>query len=61
MAVRRAEELGRPDPADDVALVVSELATNAVLHGGGRTGVDIPPLEEGLRIEVRDGSRVPPV
>ena len=34
-----AEALGRPDLADDAALVVSELVTNAMLHGGGGTGV----------------------
>jgi serine phosphatase RsbU (regulator of sigma subunit)/anti-sigma regulatory factor (Ser/Thr protein kinase) len=61
MAVRRADELGRADLADDAALVMSELVTNAVLHGGGCTGVEVLPAGEGLRIEVRDASRVPPV
>ncbi|HEV3402284.1 MAG TPA: GAF domain-containing protein, partial [Acidimicrobiales bacterium] len=60
-AVRRAEELGHGDLADDVALVTSELVTNAVLHAGGCTGVDVSPVDEGVRVEVRDGSRVPPV
>ena len=60
-AVRRAEELGRPELADDARIVVSELVTNAVLHGGGCTGVDVSLRNGGLRIEVRDGSRVPPL
>ena len=60
-AVRRVRELGRPDLADDAALVVSELVTNAILHGGGCTGIEVVVLDGGLRIEVRDGSRVPPL
>ncbi|HEX2273078.1 MAG TPA: SpoIIE family protein phosphatase [Acidimicrobiales bacterium] len=61
MAVRRAAELGRADLADDAAQVMSELVTNAVLHGGGCTGAEVVPADGGLRIEVRDASRVPPV
>lgn len=61
-AVRRcAEALGRPDLTDDVALVASELLTNAVFHGGGCTGVQVRQIPEGLRIEVRDRSRLPPM
>jgi serine phosphatase RsbU (regulator of sigma subunit) len=56
-----AEELGRPDLADDAALVASELLTNAMLHGGGCTGVQLSALPGGLRIEVRDRSRLPPM
>jgi serine phosphatase RsbU (regulator of sigma subunit) len=59
--VRRARELGRADLAADSALVVSELAANALLHGGGCTGVEMSSIDGGLRIEVRDGSRVPPM
>ena len=59
--VRCAEALGRPDLADDAALVVSELVTNAILHGGGCTGIETKAVDGGLRIEVRDGSRVPPL
>lgn len=61
IAAQKADELGRGDLADDAALVMSELVTNAVLHGGGCTGLDVLAGDEGLRIEVRDGSRVPPV
>jgi serine phosphatase RsbU (regulator of sigma subunit)/anti-sigma regulatory factor (Ser/Thr protein kinase) len=61
MAAQKADDLGRSDLADDAALVMSELVTNAVLHGGGCTGVEVLAAGPGLRIEVRDGSRVPPV
>ncbi len=58
---RRAEDLGQEDLADDGALVLSELVSNAVLHGGGCTGIEIEAVDGGLRIEVRDASRVPPI
>ncbi|MFP5319851.1 MAG: SpoIIE family protein phosphatase [Acidimicrobiia bacterium] len=60
-AVSRCAELGRPDLADDAALVMGELVTNALLHGGGCTGVGLEAIPEGVRIEVRDGSRLPPM
>lgn len=60
-AVRWAEECGRADLADDAALVISELVTNAFLHGRGCRGVDVSEIEDGLRVEVRDRSRIPPV
>ena len=60
-AVRRCNDLGRPDLADDAALVVGELVTNALLHGGGCTGVKVELAENGVRIEVRDASRLPPL
>ncbi len=41
--------------ADSAALVVSELATNAVLHGGTPFSVTLSALAHGLRISVRDG------
>lgn len=49
-----ADELGRPELADDAALVATELVTNAVLHGGGCTGVQLRAVEGGIRVEVRD-------
>ena len=58
---RRAQELGQEDLADDGALVLSELVSNAVLHGGGCTGIEIAEIDAGLRLEVRDASRVPPM
>ncbi|WP_406193631.1 ATP-binding protein [Kitasatospora sp. NBC_01560] len=47
--------------ADDVLLVVSELVTNAVRHGGGRIELRLRPSPPGLRVEVSDGSTEPPV
>ena len=38
---QRATELGHEELADDAGLVLSELVTNAMLHGGGCTGVEI--------------------
>ncbi|MDQ1538242.1 MAG: hypothetical protein QOE58_2635 [Actinomycetota bacterium] len=58
---QRASELGHDGLADDAKLVLSELVTNAILHGGGCTGVDILSIGDGLRIEVRDESRIPPI
>ena len=60
-ATERTVELGRADLAGDVALVVSELVTNALLHGGGCTGVTTTLLEDGVRVEVRDRSQLPPL
>jgi anti-sigma regulatory factor (Ser/Thr protein kinase) len=60
-AIRRVRELGRTDLTTDVALVVTELVTNAVLHGGGCSSVDISLAAAGVRVEVGDRSRVPPV
>jgi anti-sigma regulatory factor (Ser/Thr protein kinase) len=48
--------------AEDAALAVSELVTNAVLHAGSEVGVSLRRLGRGMRIEVRDGSdRIPVV
>jgi serine phosphatase RsbU (regulator of sigma subunit)/anti-sigma regulatory factor (Ser/Thr protein kinase) len=60
-AVDVARDLGRRDLVHDVGAVVSELATNAMLHGGGIVGVNVVRTGTGVRIEVRDRSRVPPV
>jgi MEDS: MEthanogen/methylotroph, DcmR Sensory domain len=38
----------------DVALVLSELATNAVVHAGSAFAVSIKPEEKGLRVSVGD-------
>jgi anti-sigma regulatory factor (Ser/Thr protein kinase) len=48
--------------AEDVLLLVSELATNAVLHARSDFVVDIRALPERVRVEVSDGnSRLPTV
>ncbi|AJE85444.1 hypothetical protein SLNWT_5068 [Streptomyces albus] len=45
---------------DEVALVVSELVTNAVRYGGGLpVGLRVHVPDGALRVEVRDGSPVP--
>jgi anti-sigma regulatory factor (Ser/Thr protein kinase) len=42
--------------ADTVALLVSEVATNALVHGEGRVRVRVRPTSDGLRVEVHDDS-----
>ncbi|MBE4737426.1 MULTISPECIES: ATP-binding protein [Streptomyces] len=45
----------------DLILVVSELVTNAVRHGGGLAGFDVALTPEGVRLAVRDHSAAVPV
>lgn len=45
----------------DLILVVSELVTNAVRHGGGIAGFDVTLTAEGVRLSVRDHSAALPV
>ena len=47
--------------ADDVLLLVSELVTNACLHAGGPTELALHCTPERLRVEVSDGSGLPPI
>ena len=54
-------DLGRADLIDDAVLIASELATNAMLHAGGLSAAKVAPAGEGVRIEVHDRTRVPPV
>ncbi|HVF74044.1 MAG TPA: ATP-binding SpoIIE family protein phosphatase [Acidimicrobiales bacterium] len=61
LAVQRAVEAGRADVADDLALVASELVTNALFHGGGCRGIEFAAVADGVRIEVRDHTTAPPV
>jgi anti-sigma regulatory factor (Ser/Thr protein kinase) len=42
------------DRVEDVALVVSELVTNAILHGLGNVTLDVVVENGGVRIEVGD-------
>jgi hypothetical protein len=46
---------------DAVALLVSELTTNAVVHAGTSFTVTISASDRSLRVEVSDGSGDPPV
>ena len=46
---------------DTVSLLVSEVATNALVHGVGQVLVRVVPTDGGVRIEVVDGSPSLPV
>lgn len=54
-----SEFVGRVAPAllDDVALVVSELVTNAVLHGEPPARMRLMKLADGIRVEIDDAGR----
>jgi anti-sigma regulatory factor (Ser/Thr protein kinase) len=53
---RDAVERGRATVrVDDVALVVSELVTNAVLHGEGDITLDVVVAADAVRVSVADG------
>lgn len=48
------------DRLDDANLVVSELVTNAALHGGGRCRLRLSTEDDRITVEVRDdSSRLP--
>ena len=61
-AVAACAALGWADSADTVGLLVSEVATNAVLHAYGPE-IRVRVLDRGpwLRVEVVDGSQALPV
>ena len=59
-AVDAVRRLGAGDLADDVALVVTELAANAIVHAGTGFTVDLAAGPDVLRISVRDASPLPP-
>jgi anti-sigma regulatory factor (Ser/Thr protein kinase) len=46
---------------DDVALVVSELVTNAVMHAGGTITVELHRLDHSVRVVVADDSVALPI
>jgi hypothetical protein len=52
--------LGAADLADDTALVVTELAANAIVHAQTGFTVDLSAGPDVLRIAVRDASPLPP-
>ncbi|MFI1167420.1 ATP-binding protein [Streptomyces sp. NPDC020801] len=55
---RRARE----EDVADLLLIVSELVTNAIRHGGGLAAFDVVPAQHGVRLAARDHSDVvPPV
>jgi anti-sigma regulatory factor (Ser/Thr protein kinase) len=51
---------GRDDVTDDVTLLVSELVTNAMLHARSDIALVVVAERGRLRVEVQDGSPVPP-
>jgi len=58
-AVDAVRRLGAADLADDAALVVTELAANAVVHAHTGFTVDLAVGQDVLRISVRDASPLP--
>ena len=59
-AVDAVRRLGAADLADDTALVVTELAANAIVHAQTGFAVDLSVGPDVLRITVRDASPLPP-
>jgi hypothetical protein len=58
--VDAVRSLGAADLADDAALIVTELAANAVVHAQTGFTVDLTVGPDVLRISVRDASPLPP-
>jgi DcmR-like sensory protein len=58
-AVAALREWGLADIADDAALVVTELAANAIVHAGSAFTVILSARGNVLRIAVRDGCPLP--
>ncbi|MFH8801834.1 ATP-binding protein [Streptomyces sp. NPDC017936] len=51
----------REEDVIDLLLVVSEMVTNAIRHGGGLAGFEVTPAPDGIRLAVHDHSdAVPP-
>jgi MEDS: MEthanogen/methylotroph, DcmR Sensory domain len=59
-AVDAVRRLGAADLSDDVALVVTELAANAIVHAQTGFTVDLSAGRDVLRIAVRDACPLPP-
>jgi anti-sigma regulatory factor (Ser/Thr protein kinase) len=59
--VGTCETIGRDDLVECAEIGVSELVTNALLHGEAPISVRMRGTREHPRVEVRDGSRVVPV
>jgi anti-sigma regulatory factor (Ser/Thr protein kinase) len=58
--VRVCEEIGRSDVAENAALAMSEVVTNAILHGRPPVTVRLRGTRDHPRVEVRDASPEPP-
>ena len=59
-AVEACQAHGSRVDCDVVALLVSELATNALIHGAGDVRLRVLVTDPGVRVEVLDGSDRPP-
>lgn len=59
--VLRVRELGLVDLEETVALLTSEVITNALLHAGTPSRVSVRTEGSGVRVEVFDGSTTPPL
>ena len=55
-AIAACRASGRQDLCDSVALLVSEVATNAVVHGSGEVQVQVTLRGRAVRVEVADDS-----
>ncbi len=60
IAVELARTLVPTDMAIPLALLVNELVTNAIRHGGGRCRIVLHSTTEALRLAVSDAGRGPP-
>ena len=49
-----ARHLAGCPAADDAVLIVSELVTNAVVHGAGDVTLDVVVADDAVRVEVAD-------
>ena len=54
------EEIGRSELRDNAELAMSEVVTNAILHGRAPVSVRLRGTRDHPRVEVRDGSTEPP-
>lgn len=54
-------EWGLDELADTVALLASEIVTNALIHAGTPIRLRMVQAGPGVRVEVQDGSVVPPI
>ncbi|MFI6039429.1 ATP-binding protein [Streptomyces sp. NPDC051315] len=50
----------REEDVIDLLLVVSEMVSNAIRHGGGLAGFEVTPVHDGIRLAVHDHSDVVP-
>ena len=54
------DEWGGPR-ADDIAIVTSELVTNALVHASSQVRLAVERRDDCVRVEVADGSAVEPI